>query len=147
MVFTGQFTNLHQGFEELHEGESTAGRAGPRGAKTAREFVDRLVDWLGDHRDVPFFVYLHFFDPHPPYEPNRPYDSLWAEPKGREQYLKDQEALKKTVTDAFMAQRGMATREEMVKAGVDPDTLRQETRSEIERPRRRGAAGGPAHLR
>ena len=121
VVFTGQFTNLHQGFEELHEGESTAGRAGPRGAKTAREFVDRLVDWLGDHRDVPFFVYLHFFDPHPPYEPNRPYDTLWADPKGREQYLKDQEALKKTVTDAFMAQRGMATREEMTKAGVDPD--------------------------
>jgi arylsulfatase A-like enzyme len=121
VVFTGQFTNLHQGFEELHEGESTAGRAGPRGAKTAREFVDRLVDWLGDHRDVPFFVYLHFFDPHPPYEPYRPYDSLWADPKGREQYLKDQEALKKTVTDAFMAQRGMATRDEMIKAGVDPD--------------------------
>jgi arylsulfatase A-like enzyme len=122
VVFTGQFTNLHQGFEELHEGESTAGRAGPRGAKTSREYVDRLVDWLGDHRDVPFFVYLHFFDPHVPYEPYRPYDTLWADPKGREQYLKDQEALKKTVTDAFMAQRGMATRDEMVRAGVDPES-------------------------
>ena len=122
-VFTGQFTNLHQGFEELHEAESTAGRAGPRGSKTSREFVDRLVDWLGDHRDVPFFVYLHFFDPHPPYEPNRPYDTLWADPKGREAYLQQQEALKKTVTDAFLAQRGMATRDELVKAGVDPDAF------------------------
>jgi arylsulfatase A-like enzyme len=120
VVFTGQFTNLHQGFEELHEGESTAGRAGPRGAKTAREYVDRLVDWLGDHRDVPFFVYLHFFDPHPPYEPNRPYDTTWADPKGREEYLRQQEALKKTVGDAFMAQRGMATPEELRKAGIDP---------------------------
>jgi arylsulfatase A-like enzyme len=120
VVFTGQFTNLHQGFEELHEGESTAGRAGPRGAKTAREYVDRLVDWLGDHRDVPFFVYLHFFDPHPPYEPNRPYDTTWADPKGREQYLRQQEALKKTVGDAFMAQRGMATPEELRKAGIEP---------------------------
>ena len=27
--FTGAFTNLHQGFEELHEAESTVGRAGP----------------------------------------------------------------------------------------------------------------------
>jgi len=120
VVFTGQFTNLHQGFEELHEGESTAGRAGPRGAKTAREYVDRLVDWLGDHRDVPFFVYLHFFDPHPPYEPNRPYDTAWADPKGREEYLREQEALKKTVSDAFMAQRGMATPEELRKAGIEP---------------------------
>ncbi|HLQ22607.1 MAG TPA: sulfatase, partial [Gemmatimonadales bacterium] len=120
-VFTGQFTNLHQGFEELHEAESTAGRAGPRGAKTAREYVDRLVDWLGDHRDVPFFVYLHFFDPHPPYEPYRPYDTLWADPKGREEYLRDQELLKKVKGEVFLLQRGMATREELVKAGVDPE--------------------------
>ncbi|HVD76201.1 MAG TPA: sulfatase [Vicinamibacteria bacterium] len=122
VVFTGQFTNLHQGFEELHEGESTAGRAGPRGAKTSREYVDRLVDWLGDHRDVPFFVYLHFFDPHAPYEPNRPYDTMWADPKGREEYLRQQEVLKKTITDAFMAQRGMATRAQLVEAGVDPES-------------------------
>ena len=121
VVFTGQFTNLHQGFEELHEGESTAGRAGPRGAKTSREYVDRLVDWLGDHRDVPFFVYLHFFDPHAPYEPNRPYDTMWADPKGREEYLRQQEVLKKTIADAFMAQRGMATHAQLVEAGVDPE--------------------------
>jgi arylsulfatase A-like enzyme len=120
-VFTGQFTNLHQGFEELHEAESTAGRAGPRGAKTAREYVDRLVEWLGDHRDVPFFVYLHFFDPHPPYEPNRPYDTWWADPKGREEYLREQEALKKVAGDVFLLQRGMGTREELIKAGVDPE--------------------------
>jgi arylsulfatase A-like enzyme len=119
--FTGQLTNLHQGFEELHEVESTVGRAGPRGAKTAREYVDRLVDWLGDHRDVPFFVYLHFMDPHPPYEPNRPFDTMWADPKGRDEYLRQMEALKTAVKEAFLAQRGMATRDEMVKAGLDPE--------------------------
>ena len=121
VAFTGQFTNLHQGFEELHEGESTAGRAGPRGAKTSREFVDRLVDWLPDHRDLPFFVYLHFFDPHAPYEPNKPYDTLWADPRGREEYLRQQETLKKVMTDAFLAQRGMAGHEDLVRAGIDPD--------------------------
>jgi arylsulfatase A-like enzyme len=118
--YTGAFTNLHQGFETVHEAESTAGKAGPRGAKTAREFTDRLVEWLEGHRGIPTFVYLHYFDPHPPYEPSRPYDTLWADPKGRERYLGEQEALKKVVTDAFLAQRGMATREEMAKAGIDP---------------------------
>ncbi|HVF59638.1 MAG TPA: sulfatase [Thermoanaerobaculia bacterium] len=118
--FTGQLSNLHQGFEELHESESTAGRAGPRGAKTAREYVDRLLEWLDDHRDVPFFVYLHVFDPHAPYEPNRPYDTTWADPAGREEYLRQQEVIKKTVVDAFMANRGMATPEELVAAGIDP---------------------------
>jgi arylsulfatase A-like enzyme len=120
VAFTGAFTNLHQGFEVLHEGESTAGRAGPRGSKTAREYTDRLVEWLDTHRDIPSFVYLHFFDPHPPYEPNRPYDTLWADPKGRDEYLREQEVLKKFVSDGFLAQRGMATRDELVKAGLDP---------------------------
>ena len=103
MAFTGAFTNLHQGFETVHEGESTAGRAGPRGAKTAREFTDRLVEWLDGHRDIPFFVYLHVFDPHPPYEPNRPYDTLWADPKGRDEYVREQEAIKKVVADPLLA--------------------------------------------
>ena len=123
--FTGAFTNLHQGFEELHEAESTVGRAGPPGGttKTAREYVDRLTEWLEDHRDVPSFVYLHFIDPHSPYEPYRPYDTMWADPKGREEYVRAQEALKKSVTDAFLADRGMATRDELVKAGLDPEAF------------------------
>jgi arylsulfatase A-like enzyme len=125
VLFTGQFTNLHQGFEELHESESTVGRAGPRGAKTAREYVDRLLDWLEDHRDVPAFVYLHVFDPHSPYEPNRPYDTLWADPRRREDYLAALEKLKRVVEDPFLAQRGMATRGELLKAGIDPDWFLQ----------------------
>jgi arylsulfatase A-like enzyme len=120
VLFTGQFTNLHQGFEEVHESESTVGRAGPRGAKTSREYVDRLVEWLEDHRDVPSFVYLHFFDPHSPYEPNRPYDTMWADPKGREEYLRQQEVLKKFIKSPFMSERGMATPEELAAAGIDP---------------------------
>lgn len=123
VAFTGKFTNLHQGFEELHESESTVGRAGPRGAKTAREYVDRLLEWLDDHREVPVFVFLHLFDPHAPYEPNRPYDTLWADPKGREEYLRQLELLKKVVPDAFLAQRGMATRAELVQAGLDPEAF------------------------
>jgi arylsulfatase A-like enzyme len=102
------------------EGASTAGRAAPRGAKTAREYTDRLVEWLETHRDVPSFVYLHFFDPHPPYEPSKPYDTMWADPKGRDEYLREQEVLKKFVADGFLAQRGMATPDELVKAGLDP---------------------------
>ena len=123
VTFTGQFTNLHQGFEELHESASVADRAGPQGSKTSREYVDRLLEWIDDHQDVPFFVFLHVFDPHSPYEPNRPWDTTWADPEGREEYRRQQEVLKKVVADAFLAQRGMATREELVKAGLDPEAF------------------------
>jgi arylsulfatase A-like enzyme len=123
--FTGAVTNLHQGFEELHEAESTVGRAGPPGGttKTAREYVDRLIEWLEAHRDVPSFVYLHFFDPHPPYEPYRPYDTMWADPKGREEYERAQETLKKFITTGFLAGRGLPTRDELIKAKLDPEAF------------------------
>jgi arylsulfatase A-like enzyme len=123
--FSGAFTNLHQGFEELHEVESTVGRAGPAGgtSKTAREYVDRLSDWLDHHRDVPAFVYLHFMDPHSPYEPYPPYNTMWADPKWREEYLRELEVLKKFIEAPFMADRGMPTREELIKAHLDPEAF------------------------
>ena len=58
VLFTGQFTNLHQGYEELHESGSTETPS----PKTARVYVDRIDEWLQVHRDVPFFIYLHVFD-------------------------------------------------------------------------------------
>jgi arylsulfatase A-like enzyme len=123
VAFTGQLTNLHQGFEEVHEVESSIGRAGPKGAKTSREYVDRLTAWIDEHPDIPLFVYLHVFDPHSPYEPNPPYDTMWADPAQRDAYQQHLDGLKKFVADAFLAGRGMATREELVKGGVDPEAF------------------------
>jgi arylsulfatase A-like enzyme len=120
VMFTGQFTNLHQGFEELHELTSVADSAGPYTSKTSREYVDRAAEWLDRHKDEPFFIYLHVFDPHSPYEPRRPYDVVWADQTKREEHIKQRDALRKVVTNQFMATRGMATREEMLKAGIDP---------------------------
>ncbi|MET0552483.1 MAG: sulfatase [Vicinamibacteria bacterium] len=121
VVFTGAFSNLHQGFEELHELESAAGRTGPEGAKTAREYVDRAIEWVEAHRDVPSFVFLHFMDPHSPYVPNPPYDTTWADPAQRDEYVRQQKELKKAIANPTMATRGMATRDELKKAGVDPE--------------------------
>ena len=113
------------GYATLSSSPAPRTRRSTGGAKTAREFTDRLVDWLDGHRDIPVFVYLHFFDPHPPYEPNRPYDTMWADPKGREEYLREQEVVKKFVADPFLAQRGMATRDELAQAGLDPERFLQ----------------------
>jgi arylsulfatase A-like enzyme len=120
VMFTGQFTNLHQGFEELHELTSVADSGGPYSSKTAREYVDRTSEWIERHRDEPFFIYLHVFDPHSPYEPRRPYDAVWADQTKRDEHIKQREGLRKVVSNPFMAGRGMATRDEMVKAGIDP---------------------------
>ena len=80
-LFTGQFTNLHQGFEELHE-DGSLPEIGS--SKTSREFIDRFMRWLEAHEDVPFFALLHLYDPHDPFEPRPPYATLWADPEMKE---------------------------------------------------------------
>lgn len=42
------------------------------------EVVDRALRWLSDHRDDPFFLFVHFFDPHGDYAPPQPFATTFA---------------------------------------------------------------------
>ncbi len=116
--FAGAFTNLHQGFEVLHEARSI-----PDGArsKTARHYVDRLLPWLEANRDIPFFALLHVFDPHAPYRPEAPYDSLWASPDRAQAFEQEVAAVVPEIEHPLLRRFEMPTREELVRAGVDPE--------------------------
>lgn len=117
--FHGKLTNLHKGYEEFHERSSIA----EAGSKTARTYVDRLSEWLEHHRDEHFFVVLHVFDAHPPYEPRRPYDTLWANESKREQHMKDLEKLKKFIKDPSDRSRMMPSLAELRASGVDQEEV------------------------
>jgi arylsulfatase A-like enzyme len=116
--FTGRGSNLHQGVEVLHEAESLP--SGIRG-KNAREFVDRFLPWLEAHKDVPFFAMIHAVDPHSDYEPNRPYDSLWAEPDAKKKHEDWTEKVKPFIESNFMKDLGLPLKQELEKAGIDPE--------------------------
>ncbi len=118
IVFTGKFSNLQQGFEELNEGTSIHDEKYE--AKTARHYVDRASAWIERHRDTPFFMYLHVADPHDPYEPRAPYDALWADPARKEEHTQQLEKLRKVIADPLMQRFGMPNRQEIQKAGLDP---------------------------
>jgi arylsulfatase A-like enzyme len=118
VLFTGKYSNLHQGYEELHEATSAQD---PRyAAKTARTYVDRAAEWIERHGDAPFFMFLHVFDPHDPFEPRPPYVSMWADPAKKEKHEKDVENVTKVIEDPLMKQFHMPSRAEMEKAGLDP---------------------------
>ena len=118
VTFSGQSTNLHQGFEVVHEAGS---RTGDKRGKSAREYVDRLIPWLQAHRDVPFFAFVHVFDPHSPFEPRPPYDTMWADPAKRERHLEQLATVREQMANSFLASQGMPNREELAAAGVDED--------------------------
>ncbi len=117
ILFTGRFTNLHKGFDQVHEDGSLPDK---ESSKTARIYVDRLLPWLQAHRDLPFFVFLHVSDPHDPYRPYPPYDTLWADPAKREDHERQLKEAKKVIAAPLLKAFGMPNREEMKKAGLDP---------------------------
>ena len=116
--FVGRLTNLHQGFEELHESTSLNGST--YRSKTAREYVDRAIEWIERRRDTPFFMYLHVFDPHHQYEPRAPYASAYNDPALREEHEKDRETSRK-FTHQEMRGRGLPNPKELAEAGLDAE--------------------------
>ena len=118
--FTGQMTNLHQGFEIVHEAPSHPSRGTPLASKTAREYVDRLLDWIATRGDEPWFAFLHVFDPHHPFEPYAPYDRLWVDAGRKGEHIKQRDAIVPTIADEFMKARKLPSSEETKAAGYDP---------------------------
>jgi arylsulfatase A-like enzyme len=116
--FTGRGSNLHQGVEVLHEAESLPSE---HREKNARHFVDRFLPWLEAHKDAPFFAMIHAVDPHSDYQPERPYDSLWAEPDAKKKHEEWTEKVKPHIESGFMKNMGLPLKSELEKAGIDPE--------------------------
>jgi arylsulfatase A-like enzyme len=120
VMFTGRFTNLHQGYDSLHEMSSVLDGSMDTEIKTGRAYTDRFLDWLDDHRDVRSFAFIQMMDPHDPFEPRDPYATLWADPGLRARHLAEVEKARPFIEWPFMRQRGLADRKALEKAGIDP---------------------------
>ena len=117
--FAGRMSNLHQGFETVYERGSLgpSGEQG-RGSKTARGSVDRLLEWLDEHHDGPFFAFMLVLDPHSPFEPQRPYDTTYADPAEIAPFKERMEKVREHIESAFMKRQGLPTRDELKASGV-----------------------------
>ncbi len=43
----------------------------------AEQVTDRAIEWLRQERSTPFFLFVHYFDPHINYEPPPPFDQMF----------------------------------------------------------------------
>jgi len=70
---------LDQGFDSYNDKFEkeleNVGIAQRRGDETTRF----AFDWIDKNKDKKFFMFLHYFDPHSPYEPPKPFDSAFAD--------------------------------------------------------------------
>jgi len=74
-------SGLDQGFTTFDDpfgtGEATTAREA-RSERRASEVVDHALAWLEKPRRKPFFLWIHLFDPHAPYEPPSPFRQRFA---------------------------------------------------------------------
>ena len=72
-------TKISQGFEFYHEGFKKVGeRLIPQ--RRGEKVTDSVLSWLGRRDSRPYFLFVHYFDVHFPYDPPPPYDSLYTAP-------------------------------------------------------------------
>jgi arylsulfatase A-like enzyme/Tfp pilus assembly protein PilF len=65
-------------FDDPFGGGERASTRDPRTERRASEVVDAALRWLERPRRSPFFLWVHLFDPHAPYDPPAPYRARFA---------------------------------------------------------------------
>ena len=71
---------LNQGFETYDFAfTKTSETTAPYSERSAEEVTRPALAWLDQHNAGPFFLFLHYYDPHLPYQPPPPYASAYAD--------------------------------------------------------------------
>jgi arylsulfatase A-like enzyme/Tfp pilus assembly protein PilF len=77
LVLDSQF-GLDQGFEVYDDRFEQTGKRRNHAERRGGETTERCLDWLAENKDQRFFYFLHYFDPHKPYNPPEPFASRFA---------------------------------------------------------------------
>lgn len=73
-VYVSRAFGLERGFDVFDDSLIEEGLSNP----VAEAVVDRFLEHAGEGLAEPFFAFVHFFDPHWPYEPPEPFRSRFA---------------------------------------------------------------------
>lgn len=117
-VVTGAITNVLFLTEKfgMMQGFDTVDASVPKNntsARRARETTDATLGWLDQHRGKPFFLFVHYFDPHLTYDPPQPFRKRFADAKD----AKSNNYLFGTVRDMIKFRRGLAK--------LDPEIIKR----------------------
>jgi choline-sulfatase len=69
---------FRQGFDTFSEDFKDSPIPGAGAQRPANEVVDATLGWLAASGDAPFFLWMHLYDPHAPYDPPEPYRTTFA---------------------------------------------------------------------
>jgi arylsulfatase A-like enzyme/tetratricopeptide (TPR) repeat protein len=69
---------FRQGFDTFSEDFKESPIPGAGAQRPANEVVDATLGWLASQAGAPFFLWMHLYDPHAPYDPPEPYRTKFA---------------------------------------------------------------------
>jgi len=77
---TGAFVANHWISERnaFHQGFDVFDPVAPEFKPPAEKVTKKALKWITENREEPIFAYLHYFDPHGPYQPPPPYDQAFT---------------------------------------------------------------------
>jgi arylsulfatase A-like enzyme len=71
-------------------------------SEQSSQLADRAIDFIDEYSQKPFFMFVHLWDPHTPYGPREPYNTLHYEKNPDSPGLKDVIALAPEYYNAFL---------------------------------------------
>jgi arylsulfatase len=83
------YTGLDAGFDLYDQPLSGEGKKKRRGDLTNQA----VLKWLDSQLSEPFFLWVHYFDPHRPYAPPKPFDTAFADSPELQEFLKSRPAI------------------------------------------------------
>ena len=78
-TLTAEACGLARGFDTYDDTMTVAGTETARqpNERLAAQTTEQALEWLGQSEDDPYFLFVHYFDPHGRYLPPAPYDSMF----------------------------------------------------------------------
>jgi len=76
-VLIREISNLQQGFDHYDDYLSTREVNRDFYQRLATDTVERALGWLSQNKKEPVFMWLHLMDPHGPYTPPAPFDTMF----------------------------------------------------------------------
>ena len=83
------YTGLDAGFDVYNEPDTAAGK----NRRRANGTNNAVLKWLDSQPAEPFFLWVHFFDPHRPYLPPAPFDTAFATDPELQSFLESRPAI------------------------------------------------------
>jgi arylsulfatase A-like enzyme len=97
------YTGIDAGFDTFIQPRTGAGKKRERADRTNRA----VLEWLDSQPAEPFFLWVHFFDPHRPYSPPAPFDTAFADSADLQSFLESRPAIVKDRNPAVINSHNM----------------------------------------